>query len=620
MAISIHRLRPTRATVAALAGIGWALSFGAVRNFVWADLREGMIDLRGLSRTTRALAWAGFTVLGAMLLAVLLNDAWRAASPLVPMNASLGTAGRGSMLPESLVPATLFVLALAWSFALTGALHARRSIRLGMLAAFLLSAAGWVNSDTALATYLLGTSGARELLPMAAGWALLAAVPGFFWLRRRAEVRPAVEFLVLFALVSSVLLLMQARQIESLRSMGMPVLMAMVEMNVATLRGFVLPLLLIIGVDIAVFTHQASGWAAGIATDGLPRGFPQALLLGALGWRLNQVAGELAARLDGGTLAGEAAQYAGALAIPLLALGAWWLTSRVPAAAGAEDGEATSGGVVEEAERYAVPLVLVFVGVQLVGDVLVLFAQALPVTPLTGVVQSIATGLAGVLNRFLTTPWHLALNAAALVLAVRMARRGRRSLALYLGIFGAMHLWFEATNPGRPLSALGWRGSEPEDFWWTAILAGTAAAWAARRTLTRERAVALLGLVCMTWLLRQTDILDDPYSPLFFGYSGIGFLAFGILWDVLTAGSWANEGTEGLPRVSRVLMYVGYVLLTVAVVNWALSGHDLSAVGQFTGDTAMVGLERFGKPILYGVFLLTLLGLGRAAPARQEPA
>jgi hypothetical protein len=34
----------------------------------------------------------------------------------------------------------------------------------------------------------------------------------------------------------------------------------------------------------------------------------------------------------------------------------------------------------------------------------------------------------------------------------------------------------------------------------------------------------------------------------------------------------------------------------------------------------MVGLERFGKPILYGVFFLTLLGLGRAAPARQDPA
>lgn len=620
MAISLHRLRPTRTTVAAVAGIGWALSFGAVRNFVWADLREGMIDLRGLSRTTRALVWIGFAFLGAMLLAVLFNDAWRAVSTLVPLNASIATAGRGSMLPTALVPATLLALALAWSFALTGALHARRSIRLGVLATYLLSAAGWVNSDTALASYLIGAGVARDLLPMLGGWAVLSAVPLFFWLRRRAEARPALEFAVLFALASIVLLLGQARHLESLRVMGMPVLMAMLEMNVATLQGFVMPLLLIIGVDIAVFTHQASGWAAGIATGGLPRGFPQALLGGALAWRLNGVAGELAARVQAGTLPDEAVQYAGAAGVPLLALAACWLVGRVRPADPEADAAATPDGVVEEAERHAVPLVLAFIGVQLVGDVLVLFAQSIPMTPVTAVVQSIAVGLSGLLNRFLTTPWHLLVNAAALVLAARMARRGRRSLALWLAIFGALHLWFEATNPGRPLSALGWRGSEPEDFWWTVLLAGVAAFWAVRGRLSRERAVALLGLVSMTWLLRQTDILDDPYSPLFFGYSGIGFLAFGILWDVLTAGSWANRGTEGLPRTSRVLMYVGYVLLTVSVVNWALTSHDLSTVGQFTGDTAMVGLERFGKPILYGVIFLTLFAAGRAeAEARTAP-
>lgn len=618
MAIPLHRIRPTRATVAAVAGIGWALSFGAVRNFVWADLREGMIDLRGLARTTRALVWVGFAALGVMLLAVLFNDAWRAVSPLVPLTSSLATVGRGSMLPTALVPATLFALALAWSFALTGALHARRSIRLGVLAVYLLSAAGWVNSDTALASFLIGAAEVRDLLPMVAGWGILSAVGVVFWTRRRAEARPLPEFLALFALVAATLLLAQARHLESWHTLGMPVLLAMLEMNVATLQGLVIPLLLIVGVDIAVFTHRASGWAATIATDGLPRGLPQALLGGALAWRLHQVLTELAGRVEVGTPSGEALQYAGALGIPLLALGTWWLLARVGPATGVEDGEADAEGVVEEAERYAVPLVLAFIGVQLVGDALVLLAQAIPMTPVTAVLQAIAVGLSGLLNTFVTTPWHLAVNAAALVLAVRMARRGRRSLALWLGIFGTMHLWFEATHPGRPLAALGWRGSEPEDFWWTVLLAGAALAWAVRGRLTRERAVALLGLVTMTWLLRQTDILDDPYSPLFFGYSGVGFLAFGILWDVLTAGSWANRGTQGLPRASRVLMYVGYVLLTVAVVNWALTSHDLSTVGQFTGDTAMVGLERFGKPILYGVFFLTLLRAarsGRAAPA-----
>lgn len=618
MAIPVQRLRPTRATLLAVVGVAWALSFGAVRNFVWADLREGMIDLRGLARSTRALVWLGFGILALMLLAVLFNDAWRAASPLVPLNSSLATVGRGSMLPVALVPATLFLVALAWSFILCGALHARRSIRLGALAVYLLSAAGWVNSDTSLASYLVGAADVRELLPMMVGWALLLAVPLFFLLRRKGGARPVVEFPALFFLVAVTFLLAQARHMESWRSMGMPVMLGVLEMNVATLQGFVMPLLLLIGVEIAMLTYQASGWAAEIATAGVPRGVPQGLLVAALAWRLDQVIGELASRLAMGTPRGEALQYGGALAIPLTAFAAWALVVRARVAGAHEDEPATAPGMLEEADRYAVPLVVAFIGMQIVGDALLLVAQSLPVTPLARLVQAVAAGVAGLLNQFLTTPWHLLVDVAAVVLAFRTARRGRRSLALYLGIYGVMHLWYEATNPGRPLAFLGWRGAEPEDFWWTVLFAGVTLAWAARGRLTRERSVALLGLVGMTWLLRQSSFLDDPYSPLFFGYSGIGFLAFGILWDTLTAGSWANEGTAGLPRVSRVLMYVGYVLLTVTVVNWAVTSHDLTTVGQFTGDTAMVGLERFGKPVLYGIIALTLAAAFRSRPGEDH--
>jgi hypothetical protein len=135
--------------------------------------------------------------------------------------------------------------------------------------------------------------------------------------------------------------------------------------------------------------------------------------------------------------------------------------------------------------------------------------------------------------------------------------------------------------------------------------------------------VALLGLVCMTWLLRQTDILDDPHSPLFFGYSGIGFW-LGILWDVLTAGSWANEGTEGLPRVSRVLMYVGYVLLTVSVVNRALTGHDLSPWASSRATRRCeAGPLRQADPLRRDLFDLLTAGRaprrGRTPPDQPRP-
>jgi hypothetical protein len=60
-----------------------------------------------------------------------------------------------------------------------------------------------------------------------------------------------------------------------------------------------------------------------------------------------------------------------------------------------------------------------------------------------------------------------------------------------------------------------------------------------------------------------------------------------------------------------VLLYVGYVLMTVTAVNWAVTTHDLSTLARFTGDGAAAGLEQFGKPLLFAVFALTLAALAR---------
>jgi len=58
-------------------------------------------------------------------------------------------------------------------------------------------------------------------------------------------------------------------------------------------------------------------------------------------------------------------------------------------------------------------------------------------------------------------------------------------------------------------------------------------------------------------------------------------------------------------------------LMTVTVVNWAVASHDLEAVGRLTGDVGLVGLEAFGKPMLYTIFVLTLAGACRRA-VREE--
>lgn len=600
----VRRLRPTRTTLAAIIAVLWAISFGAVRDFVWADLRAGMIDLRGLSRVTRGLVLMGFALLFAMIGVLLFNDLWRHRFPLVPM--LVATPGRGALLPVALVPATLFLLAMAWSFALTGALHSHLVIRLGVLFLYILAAVQWTGAGAGL-----GTSAALWL-----GAALVAAVPLFFLLRWGAQARPAIEFAVLLLLVAATFGIAQLRAVESWRLTAIPLVLASLSSNVLSLSSLILPLLMLIGVDIAGFTHQAAGWASYAAVSRLPDWALRALLLLVLGWRLRDVSLETLKAVEQSSLVEATLAYAGALGIPVIVGLVWWLVTRLRGRAGSQPLDVDQ--VAETAEKHALPLILAYHALAVVTFVVLDFAATLPTTGhilaqlgLAAGTDSLGVELASQLSKAsdlfnrMMAPWHLLLEGLAVVAVVWLARRGRDILALYLGLFGATSLWLEVTNPGRPLARLTWRGLGPVDFWWVLLFAVVGLIWFLRGRLTPERAGRLLFLLLITALLRQTDFIENPFSP-FLAFTGIGFIAFGVVWDALTAGSWANVSTPGLPRASRIFLYLGYILLTVTIINWALATHDLFTLSKFTGDTALVGLESFGKPMIYAIFAVTL--------------
>lgn len=600
----VRRLRPTRTTLAALVAVLWAISFGAVRDFVWADLRTGMIDLRGLSRVTRGLVLMGFALLFATIGVLLFNDLWRERFSLVPM--SVATPGRGALLPVALVPATLFLLAVAWSFALTGALHSHAVIRLGVLLLYVFAAAQWTGAGAGFGT----------VATLVLGAALVAAVPLFFLLRRRSQPRPAVEFTILLLLIAATFGSAQVRAVESWRLTAIPLVLASLSSNVLSLSSLTLPLLMLIGVEIAGFTRHAAGWASYAAVSRLPGWALRGLLLLVLGWRLRDVSLETLAAVEKSSLAEEVLAYAGALGVLVIVGLVWWLVTHVRGPGSEPSLDVDQ--VAETAERHALPLILAYHALALVTFVVLDFAATLPTTGyivaqlgMAPTADSLAMELANQLSKSsdlfnrVMDPWHLLLEGLAVVAAIWLARRGRRALALYLGLFGAITLWLEGTQPGRPLARLTWRGSTPEDFWWVLLFTLVAVVWFLRGRLTTERAGRLLFLVLITALLRQTDFIENPFSP-FLAFAGVGFIAFGVVWDAVTAGSWANVSTPGLPRVSRIFLYLGYVLLTVTIVNWALAVHDLFTLGKFTGETALVGLEIFGKPMLYAIFAVTL--------------
>jgi hypothetical protein len=341
------------------------------------------------------------------------------------------------------------------------------------------------------------------------------------------------------------------------------------------------------------------------------------MLAAALGWRATEIARDAAERLRREGAVAEALQYAHAASTPLLVLLVWWAVEGRRAATA--DAEADAGRAADDlaawVKRHALILVVVYEGALIAGVGVTTLVGALPRGPAVLALGERWAAIGYAMPA--AEAWRIAVDVAALIAAAGLARRGRGALALFFGIFALEHLWSRALQPGAPLAALGWSGPEPEDFWWVTILAGFAAVWALRGRLTAARASGLLALVAMTWLLRRTALMDDPYAPFFLGYGGIGFIAFGILYDAATAGTWANGSSPRLPRAGRVLLYVGYVLLTVTAVNWAVTTHDLSTLARFTGDGAAAGFEGFGKPLLFAGFALalgTLAREGRGAP------
>jgi hypothetical protein len=131
-----------------------------------------------------------------------------------------------------------------------------------------------------------------------------------------------------------------------------------------------------------------------------------------------------------------------------------------------------------------------------------------------------------------------------------------------------------------------------------------------------------LLLVLITALTRQTGFIEDPFSPVL-GFTGIGMIALGLIWDALTIGFWANYASPGMPRVSRILLYLGYILFSIAVLNWSVATHDISQVDFFTGQAALGGFGLFGKPLIYAIFAVTLAELAtdaeRAEAGEPDP-
>jgi hypothetical protein len=596
---------PTLAVLATIAGVVWSASFGILRDFVWADLRGGMLRVDGFSRVTRGLVIIGFALLFAMLGVLLTNDGLRDHFPLLEL--SPPDARRGSMLPLAVVPVTMFMLSLAWGYLLAGGLHSHPALRLLVLFLYLFNHAdftGKIWDDKPLLTLL--------------SWTPLLGLIVFFALRWRTRSNPSLELPVLLGLVSANHLISHVHLADAIRIGTGSLFLSSLNNTILNLTLFVTPLLLLTGMDIADFTQRAGGWVGQIARQRLSHWLLMPLLAAALIFLLRDVERSIVQVWSDVGTARTLLIYAMGAAVPVWCMLIWFAIRRISERRVVEG--MTTESVLDVVSRWALPVILGFFSLQFMSFALVTGALLLVAVGVIRLVDAPAAFDAigtAMRNETLIVSWRLVASGVAVIIGLLCATRRQIELALYLLVFGLVSLRNTLTSPGRLLNGLVPNGAiDPADACWALLVAGLCIRLALRRALSAERCAGLLTLAITLLLIQQSEFIGNRFSP-FFSFAGVGFVAFGIFWDAVTIGSWANEDSPGLPRISRVLLYIGYVLLTVTVVNWALALHDLGASARLTGSVALDGFRFIGKPFLYTIFAVVL---GPLLLPRQQPS
>ena len=574
------------------------IGFG--REFLWKELREGAIRLGGLSPAMRTVivVSAALLVLGTVSFAA--GDLLRTGHDLIVI--PNGTPGRGSLVPGPLVPATFGALAVGCALLLAGALHAPPVVRFLVMALYTTLAAAFAG----LALALEETSG----IP---GWpalALIGLVLVTFVGRWRAAPRPSLEFALLLGLAVGTLAISAAGVLRSDAITGSRFALQQLDLLLGLLVGLTVPLVVVAGLDAVGFGLDAADWAVQFVARRLRARAVYLALAAMVVWRTYDLAVLVSSELGERAAGDLALEVLGASMLVVAILGVWLMVERLarraPRTAGAEV------SIDHATARVRLPLGIAYGGVTflLVPVLLVLDGLTFLGVAANADVFEAVDWVATFMGRDETvTVYRIVLGVVLLVAAAVLAGRGSTGVALFIGAIGANDLVTHLLAGVEALDPLLWVGSVPLDVAWNGLFLGFAAWWTVRGTLSVARAERLFFLVLLGAVLSHFEVFADPFAPLL-GFAGIGFIVFGLVWGFLTGGGWANQDSAGFPRSSRVFLYLGYSLLSVAVLNWFSVTHDVDELAglESIGEN---GVALLGYPLLYALFILFLHGATR---------
>jgi hypothetical protein len=574
--------------------------------FIWDDLKDGRIDLKGLPIRTRLAVWLGFLTLGIMLILMLSNQVLEKLFASIAIHNSVFIApGRGLLVSSVMIPIIMMAMILAWSYALTGALRAHWAIRSGVLIIYLMTAARQLIS-LILYAMTIGLQPGHFLI-ISLELLIIAIIPILFLLLHFTPPQPALELGVITFFVGFTFFIPQLMYAISKHQTGNIIGAMYLQLEMTRLLVLILPMVIKLGFNIADFTRQTGQWVRETLTFALPSWGPGVILAAFLIWQLTAAGVEAAERITRNGITGGLLEYGGALGIILCVGLVWWLLGRIRQSE--LPGIKKEDQTIDNISRFAFPIIVIYLAPSLIAS----FLNSISNVIFIPVFVKWLLDIESTLIRY-TQEWMLIFSAALFLTSLWFAKKGRGTLSLYLGLFGLLDVYYRMTQLGYPLDVLNWKGDQPVHFWWFFLIAGIAVFLLIKKQLTKANAVTLFFITFTIFLISQRDFIENPFT--IFGFAGVGFIAFGMLWDMMTNGRWVNQDSPALSRNGRIFLYVGYSLLTAVVVSWTLVTHHHDFLEFVTGDGAMSGFDRFGVPMIYMIFLTALAGM--ASP--EKPA
>lgn len=574
-------------------------------HFILSDLRDGRLSFSGLSFPLVVTIVFGFITLFAAVALTLALPTLRSQLELLSLQ-SLTQDLRGSTIPKLVIPLVIFLLSVAWGFLLAGTIRSGRWVRILIL--FLYYSSIFTIWLTTFFNLFLNWD-FIVIINLLLSFISLIAIPIFMRRQRKRDPQPALEFCVLFILSLLNIQLNQAIILGSNALLGDAGASLLVDAYLANFTFIVLPFFLQIGMEIAKFVRKSAFWSSEI----LYFEFPQRLktiyiaLAAITIIQIVNVIRNTVRYFQQNTLSNALLGYVGAASILLIVWIVWsiltWINGRNKVVFQHDD------QLDDALDWMVIPATLLTINIGIVLQIILLAAPLFIIPTIWfDLGQDGNIYIFEAFDKFSSNALISPALAAgiSLIWGIWLIRKKQLLSSCFIILFGTFFLWGNLVKPDQPFALISWVGDDPVDFWWSIFLLSLLLYWLWKKELTTQRAISLLILSLInTLIFRQTDFIEEPlYRVLEF--TGVGLVAFGICWDTLTVGSWANESSPNLPRESRIYLYLGYVILAVTVIIWAIGQHNHDLINQFTGEGALNGLKRMGRPMLYMLYPLLL--------------